>query len=880
MTAHRLGLIFCSTVLFAAAAFASEVYRNDFSTRTSKNSIADARWHEMTYRCPAPLYYNYTTSDFKSITPYSELTRYQDGWVKQYRETLGKLHFFNRTAPEGSNPQGNFYYNRKSGDTCTALAIHPLYNSFSNGFLRIQADLRGASQWTNKGMIRIRPMFRQAMDPSWGTNTTYPLTFGLDNTSGSDVNNKIGAWAMYSDKGDYKTAKSQALFDGEKLSPDHWYRFVAEIDLVAKRWTCLAYDMGDAQPTSKTPTPGAPMKALTMKFYYYRNMTDATGPITGIGVFADGINFAGGGDTYDYAKSVSVDNLFVAWKANEDDDYESCYENDFETRRYRTLNPPGTVAASYPTPTASASPTLFDAYEDGQAVVPKSYRAEGVDRWQKLDLNSGKATALVISNALATVSTNGASQGIFVQPLGETITSGKVKLSFDMRTPDKWYNSSSRTMSMVFGAKALYGQSTTPAKTDYAMRVGMTGPANGNAGVFYPYAQGIAASPTTVLCESNTWYRGIAVVDLANKKYSYQIYELGKAMPSMGTAAGTLKWELCDQDFLGPDVSEIGTFGIIHYMGGKNWKGAEVFDNIRIWKQPAGESEWTLLYENDFSECRRYNESGVEAPFASNLVNTFPEGGDAWVRRPAYMSGVPAPNAKLSLTGITNTCVKCVDSKSSYGWVLQSFGKTRSTGPVTFRADNRAPYGYTMRTITSGAGVAIGGERFYQGDVSRYEGCAETNDLVTLAAANFGFRLKSEEFVSGDVCKKVRISAIDGNGKGGGTTLWSDDLIDSANPHWYRFIATLKPETGKYDLRVLDMGLGHPAIDATDGPVVQSWTDLGFRGPKADGLSALGISAKNLYDPCLGLTDEESGAALYDNFVVTQEDRGTAIILR
>ena len=862
-------------VFVGFVALGGEIYRNDFAVRTSRRPIVDADWHTMTYRYPAPLYYDYYS---ETAEPYGNLERYQDGWAKQLRGLPNAhINFWARTDADAENPFGCFYITASNPKSmpASALAIHPLHNAFSNGLLRISADLRGAAEWDGKSMIRFRPMFRQAMDPNWNVNANYPLTFGIQNDSDRESPKNI-VYGVGSVNGDYTTAQAYA-FGSKPVDGRHWIRFIAEIDLDSKRWNYTAYDMGTVQPQLDTPLPEKAVGSYS-NAHFYRDMTEATGPVTGIGVFADKINYANSGSNLIIANAVGVDNIRVEWKASDGDDYATCYENDFKTRRYRTIDSSGVTR--YVTPPSVPVPVEFTSYEENADLVTKTAGETGVDGWRRIS-QTGDAVAIVRAGSMETRATEGNRYGFFGQTLGETITSGKVKMSVDMRTPDRWYNVSSRTMSVVLGKASLYDNTDqTALGNKYLLRVGVAGPTGSEAdpGAFYPYVYKLSPQHTEVACSSNHWYRAVVVADLDGKMFDVDFFDLGEDAPTPD-AEGQWICSETGRPFLDGVTTEIGTLGIFNYNSGTNSKGAEIFDNIQVWKQSDGDESWTPVYYNDFTVCRRYNRTVDEAPFVSGVVNRFSPECDAWLRRPAYYNGVPDPNAALVIAG-TNRCVKCSDAQRSYGWAVQSLGSKIRHGRLAVRADIRAPYKWTEEATTASAYFAIGGDEFYQGDVCCYtsEKYADTHEFTDRSAASFGFSQSSSE-PTGSRLEIVRASAYDGNGAGGGVYARSDWRTDAVAPSWYRFTANVNIDAGTYDLEVREMGRDHPDMDDDGGEVVWTQTGLGFRFRDPSGISAIGLLCKNVFDASADLTDPEAGAVLFDNILVTRDD-GMTIQIR
>ena len=77
-----------AVALAAGAVFAIDVYRNDFSTRTSDQPLPGGRWFSYTYDPNVTLYHNYGGSSTPASTlPWSDNTQYQDGWAKAYMDS-------------------------------------------------------------------------------------------------------------------------------------------------------------------------------------------------------------------------------------------------------------------------------------------------------------------------------------------------------------------------------------------------------------------------------------------------------------------------------------------------------------------------------------------------------------------------------------------------------------------------------------------------------------------------------------------------------------------------------------------------------------------------------------------------------------------------
>lgn len=82
-----------AVALAAGVSFAVDVYRNDFSTRTSEGALPGERWFSYTYDPSVTLYHNYGGNATPSSTlPWSDNAQTQDGWAKAYMDSSDLTH--------------------------------------------------------------------------------------------------------------------------------------------------------------------------------------------------------------------------------------------------------------------------------------------------------------------------------------------------------------------------------------------------------------------------------------------------------------------------------------------------------------------------------------------------------------------------------------------------------------------------------------------------------------------------------------------------------------------------------------------------------------------------------------------------------------------
>ena len=95
----------------------------------------------------------------------------------------------------------------------------------------------------------------------------------------------------------------------------------------------------------------------------------------------------------------------------------------------------------------------------------------------------------------------------------------------------------------------------------------------------------------------------------------------------------------------------------------------------------------------------------------------------------------------------------------------------------------------------------------------------------------------------------------------------------------WRLKADFGAADGTWSMKVYDMGATRPSVGDADGDLVAESADLGFRNPAQGGLSSYCFNTQG-NAPVLANDPADPSLVLYDNIVVTEEDRGVAIILR
>ena len=241
-----------------------------------------------------------------------------------------------------------------------------------------------------------------------------------------------------------------------------------------------------------------------------------------------------------------------------------------------------------------------------------------VDGWKRCDKNGGAVYAVgtgQISNTnflKMCARTNGTAVAgyqfaVVSQTLGEKITSGKVRLSVDGRTPSQWYITD-RGLYVALGNDYLYSEAGTGDYMNYyAARIGVTSPDNTTK----PHPKYYGADGATDINTTNvtfcSWQRYVITADLDQKTYDWAIYDIGGGVanrpnPETPVASGA------GVPFVNHDLSDIASFVLLGYgfVGTRTFNDQILFDNIQVWKNWDDSTQTgDLIYYNDFEERRR-----------------------------------------------------------------------------------------------------------------------------------------------------------------------------------------------------------------------------------------------------------------------------------
>ena len=848
-------LVLTMTAASCLTSMSVPVYENDFSTRRSGGVPADG-WYEM------PYYVGSLAMDYsgKNEAPYNEGDT-QDGWVKAYATSWGaKFHCATNSSGTGTatgdtNQFGRFTDN--SGSKLSATVIHPINNEFSTGVVRIRCDIRGASTWDDGAYLRFAPVFKSKLKASsWESGGKVPVQFIVQNQGGTD-----GAFLYYGNGNGGGVA-----LDGSAIRKN-WVRFEMFLDLDANEAWGKLYDLGTSHPTMDTS--GESWLTFARKHFVY-NLTEATGPLAGICLMASKVN---SGNPMNVANALCCDNISVAWKAPGSDDYETCYENDFSVRRYRTISPAPTTAGVYSVDNVQTSST-FTAYNVGASATASvagilrnnivGVQYSGIDSWRRINQNGATGAAVVKcngdgGNVLRFSGTEGQFT-IAAQTLGERITSGKVRFSVDFRTPDKWYHTSYIEDIMV-GDEEYY----TTAAGNYLCRCGISG---NSATTFYPVSNNGTTSTkeTSIICSPTNWYRAVVTLDVDAKKYDCSLYDIGKvdSFAADWTPSAAPIYSRTEQSF-NKAVGEVASFSLRSYGAGTtaSAKSHMYFDNIKVWKNVGTASE-KLIYDNDFTRRIRYFDAVIHSkPLVAADSFNVDDGVDHWIRR-QWGTG------EMSLFDGGNPCIKA-DCPQSYSYLVQSLGYRYRKGIVHASVDVRPPKFWTW--AEGGAFVNFGDDLYLQGNGTS-KGSAEFGKHSLIKV---GFSPNSKS-IDGGIVSDVRIYYVNGNGDGTATGVKLTGVTVDRT-HWYRFAATANMDTERWSLKVYDMGATQPTVATANGTLVAEAADLGFRNTPVGGISSVGLATFGVSSQLDGLGTADPGPVFYDNIKVEKEPPGVLIMV-
>ncbi len=934
----------CAALAFAA--FAANAtpripYANDFSTRTSGATPSD-RWMETSY-IPGALVRSVSSAG----DAYNSATAYQDGWTMKAGYCRSSVLF--RVADDNGN-QGVLVTNTSSTAVADGtVAMQPFYNEFSDGVLKISVDIRtpASSAFNTSANMHcyLMPIYKSGLDvTTLSIAGKYPMRMGAawqhDGSSGYHL--RAIAHAM---NGDGNGSTYYGRQDSRNtIESGRWMRYEAILDLSAGTFTATFADLGTSHPTPETTSDSpfdfrrweAANASTTLTFI--TPITAETGGVAGLSLYLAGFKKAVASD------APMFDNIAVSWKAPGADDFASVYENDFSTRRYRQVEPAGATTGAYaPAPTtntvqsssygASSVGTVYAAGDDslrllvpGKSGSKGTLQTAGLDGWRRFEGVPGCAlvnptsygwnngTVLRVT-APSTACSQSSSHAHLATPLGTALTSGKVRLYFDLMTPAKWqfpsnnkvawagvYLGSAHDATLITGSN----DPKTIMTNKYACGGGYyINGENGATTTSSKWMGSASTTPTATLTgignaspETARWYRFRVTADLEAKRYDIESWFCGS---QSGTVVGPLGRDMDDTSFMtvgnlqlavsnrafhvtAPaaidsivlSVNNASAYGDNGTRSGDTFKVGNypLFDNIRVCRINEDGSDGFEIYRNDFDSS--YRTSVQDAAVLAG--DTDRDGADRWIRRHRNVGSMNVINAGggdgvVAMTGVGRTS----DNRTMFA--VQPFGaSSKNCASVDFAADIRPPACFSPQTSSDTissefAYVEVGGDTYYQG-VYRP---ASDNNWRSEPRIGFGFTAVSGK----DACSQFTNVVISVQTRNASQTFTRNSTAAIDKSHWYRFRVKAHPTNagGKFTVKVYDQGATKPAASDADGTLVETFENLTLPAFPEPGMTTFGLAASNFSGTRGGGIDDPN-VALVDNLKVDFAPAAFMIIVR
>ena len=879
MLKNCLGLsVFVLALAASAGAEEQCFYSNDFSERKSTVALPTGQWQSLVYpKAGTLLVANYASASwtYSPDMPWRNPDARVDGWLMGGNGARApSVMMMTNLVSKGDSDKPYIAVYDASAVYDKGRFVFPFGNAISNGILRIQVDMRapgkGIATTGTRPMMRIYPAFRGIFeDPDLVSGLgVYPCVFGFQARANgaSDWSTVAFDRAFVGAGNGDETSALVGKWTDRIVSSGHWYRYVADINLDAKTFSVSLLDMGTSIPSFETASTSVVAGPETFKTY--RTVSEATGPIEGLVLYTAGVY---SGTTFDVANAACYRNILAAWKAPGADEMLEFYRNDGCTRLKRSLaqgttsfTAAGVVAqthaATYNGYTALSKTSYSGATIAAIGNGSKNYAQPiGEDGWRRQNASSLTPLQIVTSGEAGgnVLRVCGSGFGLGMISLGEKITSGKVRMSVDMRTPQSWtWNTKSYSVWTALGPDALFTANSNEYGEKFVSVVGLSSDDKTVLPQVHYRSNGEKKS------EANgaflTWYRIVTTVDVAAKTYDLVVYDLGSTSHDASfVPTDAMKIVEKSDVALAYDADNVGTLLISAYGTlDKSWESAALFDNLKVWKA-VGTADEALLYENDFTRSVRHNAQiagedwpvAVDRPHADVDHMTLRTYGDI--------------NASVLRAG-ANPCLKMASLKKTVVQQEVGTGFSDAANAFKFSVDIRPPARWQGADSENGiAAVAIGGASFAQGNTASYD------PFLSHALALFGFDNGGAKWANDvHVVDTVRIFATHGAER----VRVADFKPDPT--HWYRFSGKMRLDRGTYSGKVLDMGAEQPIPTTTGGTLVASFKDLALAQDAEREISAIG----EVVAGAAGVSETE--CACFDNIRAQAVPCGCVMIVR
>ena len=829
-----------AAIATATMALGEVIYENDFSTRTSAGAVPYGEWREVPYSTGAFLNDNYNS-------PFSG-NALQDNWIRGKNSCDCPT----QIVSDNGNPEVVMF--NAAGVNKHVIVKHRIGNTFTNGTVTAQCDFRAPTTWTGYSLIQ---------DFILGDERFFSPETDTANGGGVFLNYRAARGGVVHDGSSRKFTvleSSGSVKENTILAnTESWYRLVISVNLDTRKYSCAFYDLGTEHPTLETPTP----ETAAFSRSGVDIVNEAVTSISAIGL--DCYSPHGGSDpsSLDLSQAGQFDNVRVSHNGVE------CYVNDFAKRRSRALF--GTATATYAADCLVTNTVWTETYAAGvsfyKAAVNNKNISQpvGIDGWRRLNSDLPVTPTVYSDDGNYTMQFGDYTKtGVGATTLGQTLTTGKVRASVDVRATGIAGSGTGQSISMILGSDELYSANYSQfgANNGWFAIGGIVGTQQSIDGATYrrpaykTSSGWVYPSGENEWVKQGTWLRYTVEADLDSGTYSFTIRDQGTTHPGGDAADGETVF------YSKSGIASVKAVTSISSLALTAYNSSVMYDNIKVWHRPTGASAETLVYDNRFTTRTIYYQDFREGQLVGTIMNE-PVGQDGWTRaNTGVMKAVlRADDANQALT--------FGNGKDTLAYAMHDIGKLCRSGKMTTQVDVCPPCGWLGgNRITL---FWLGGDRFHEGNL-------KTGDaFYQHAATMFGFRDVAGTAGTGAVYTNVTLCAYNGDGAGGGSYVDSSLAVDPT--HWYRFVATTMLDEGKSDIAVYDMGATHPTLaTATPATPVETFTGVKFRQAAANvgGVSSLCISGMGTMDNTLDL----SAGVFWDNIRIDFRNSAFIIVVR
>lgn len=887
MKALKTGLA-AAVAAMALAGPARDIYVNDFSSRTSYEPIPESRWVTVRYRAGEGMIKDYVnTSDKINLTTTGGGTGdCQDGWVKVNKgkasENRGQF-----TVSADENPCGVF----SMAMTNRFSVHHPIDNRFTSGVVRGSCDMYIPTRaLVDNGHMRFRLETEEMMNDDEVVDNK--LGYALFE-AGINLRTNTGTLqCQVADLGGdgQGTVIARA---GTAAAPGCWVRIVVEADLDSKTtYSYCLYDLGSDHPTFET---SGTLKTEHTNRNFLRNFDASTmGGITGFAIrttYGATLGYYGTAG-YDDACAFKVDNLKVEWKAPGAAEFETVYLNDFAAAKTRTLSPAGTTSANLVAAKSDYADTVtypasivreYAGVDESKptALVPAAVSANktvypqpfGYDGWCRTAAD-GAAQVVVTTDPngkrMLGMLKKSPSFTFVGHPIGEKITTGKVKVEVDVRVPTKGYFQG--TSGYCVAPQAMWNECLSNQGAFQYHRSGITWKSQSAPTEMYPLQWfgdgGDAPKNDTTKLVPLHWYRVTTTIDLDARPQlaDYAITYIGEkpigvdATPANEPLYTKTGLKLRAPAYDATKLPDVGSIVLFTYSTASAADETAYFTNIRVTKG-VGTDQEKVVYKNDFTTRTRIDTVACQNLAAASKKDRMFEGVDTWRRNLGWTN--------YRVLGGANP-VATVEADAEVGYSAVGIGRAYRRGDVKVRFDFFPPT-YWMCDNNNWLRFMIGNDQYLSGSLANGDAYYQNNYhfCVSLGAAG-----------SKNACGVYTSTSCSVGG-----AKWPSLGGTLTSNHWYRCEGVLHLDSRTGDFSLYDMGTTHPTLDTATPETAFGSTvrGLGFYSVNQGGtgeFSSIGLSGRGCCYPFARWLGDKCGAGMVDNIRIWRDDPGHVIILR